>query len=104
MSSTELNPYPTLYEGWKHNRGFSWKANGENKPEVALLPVNSVIGIEAAEVLNGKSLWRLSYFNGCGSKERSWVWYQRTNLFRRIVTIFDFRDLDHERQLWISGG
>ena len=97
----ELNPYPTLYEDYKHSQMLFFDNNGEDKPEFALLSTNSVVGAEAAEVLYGMNLWRLSISDDCEFKPDV-VWHKRSKLFRRIVSSFDFSDLDLDRLRWIS--
>ena len=52
----ELNPYPTLYEDYKHSQMFFFDNNEKDKTEFALLSTNSVVGAEAAEVLCGMNL------------------------------------------------
>lgn len=78
--------------------------NAKCKPETALLRVNRCIGDEAAQVLYGKNVWRISY------KEDDPSWPNtrgpiRKNIYkylRNAVLRFDSRDVDHESIMAIS--
>ncbi|KAF6219643.1 hypothetical protein HO133_004112 [Letharia lupina] len=73
----------------------------EDKPCVALLGVNSAIRDEAACILFGENVWRLSprpYAQD--DKYRLWETYAR--YFRQVVTSFDARDIDETQLLDIS--
>lgn len=69
-------------------------------PTVALLVVNKTIEVEAAEILFGNNVWRITtekviqfpfhtYFNS--------LWARRANLFRKIAIVFDKNDFESKR-------
>ena len=70
----------------------------ENKPCVALLGVNSMIREEAARILFGKNVWRLSS-RTYTKDDRYRLWETFATYFRHIVTTFDTRDADETRVL-----
>lgn len=78
--------------------------NAKRKPETALLRVNRSIGDEAAQMLYGKNVWRISY----KEDDPSWpdlTGTRRKNIFRYMrnaVLSFDSRDVDHESIIAIS--
>ena len=65
----------------------------ELKPCVALLGVNSTIREEAATVLFGKNVWRLSSMSYV-QDDRYLLWKTFASYFRHIVVKFDARDVD----------
>ena len=70
----------------------------ENKPCVALLGVNSMIREEAARILFGQNVWRLSS-RTYTKDDRYRLWETFATYFRHIVTTFDTRDTDETRVL-----
>lgn len=77
----------------------------KEKPCVALLGVNATIRDEAASILFGKDVWRLSsrsYAQDADEKYRLWETYAK--YFRYVVTRFDARDIDEAHLLDISIG
>lgn len=72
-----------------------------NKPCVALLGVNSTIRDEAASILFGKNIWRLS--SGIPAQgDKYCLWETYATYFRHVVTRFDARDVDEAQLLDIS--
>ena len=97
-----ITPYPEHYPLEPDDLAFR-----SNLPTVAPLAVNKQIGAEAASTLYGKNIWRVtSTAPGILSSSKTWLnfgwsrhgsrtlWAQRANLFRRILVVFDQRDLD----------
>ncbi len=73
----------------------------EKAPCVALLGVNSTIRDEAASILFGKNVWRLSSMSYAqGDRYRLWETYAKH--FRHVVTRFEAQDIDWTRLLDIS--
>lgn len=75
----------------------------ENKPCVALLGVNSTIREEAAIILFGKNVWRLSIVTYV-QKDRCRLWQTYAQYFRHIVTRFDACYIDGAERLDIEMG
>ena len=73
----------------------------EKKPCIALLGVNSTIREEAAIILFGKNVWRLSSMPYV-QDERYRLWQTYATYFRHIVTAFDARDMDGAKLLDIE--
>ncbi len=78
----EIIPYPTYYEKEEIGRPLP------QKPDIALLQVNKQIRAEAADMLYGQHVWRLSY----NSTEDS-MWNSSTEFIRKVVVNFDAQDL-----------
>lgn len=86
--------------------------NAKRKPETALLRVNRSIGDEAAQMLYGKNVWRISYKEDDPSWPevfwpqvpvyRAWTKKNIIRYMRHIVLKFDSRDVDHESIIGIS--
>ncbi|KAL9136234.1 MAG: hypothetical protein Q9175_002562 [Cornicularia normoerica] len=73
----------------------------QNKPCFALLGVNSTIRDEAASILFGNNVWRLSSRSYAqDNKYRLWETY--AEYFRYVVTSFDARDVDEAWLLELS--
>ncbi len=89
----ELNPHPTDYEQYEMQRPLP------RKPDVALLKTNKQIHDEAAIVLYGKNIWRVSHQSNIAVKHQIW---RNVSLFRHVVVSFDFRDLHSSQLLEIS--
>ena len=70
----------------------------EQKPCVALLGVNSTVREEAATVLFGKNVWRLSSMSYV-QDDRYLLWKTYASYFRHIVARFDGRDIDETKLL-----
>ena len=77
----------------------SWQT--ELKPCVALLGVNSTIREEAAIVLFGKNVWRLSPMSYV-QDDRYLLWKTFASYFQHIVLRFDNRDMDDTKYLDIK--
>ena len=73
----------------------------ERAPCVALLGVNSTIRDEAASVLFGKNVWRLSSTSYV-QDDRYRLWETYAKYFRHVVTRFDAQDIDEIWRLYIS--
>ncbi len=73
----------------------------EKAPCVALLGVNSTIRDEAASILFGKNVWRLSSTSYV-QDDRYRLWETYAKHFRHVVTRFDAQDIDGTRLLDIS--
>lgn len=73
----------------------------ENRPCAALLGVNSTIRDEAASILFGKNVWRLSS-NKYVQEDRCRLWETYAKYFRHVITKFDARDIDETQLLDIS--
>ncbi len=89
-----LDPCPPYYEEKDPK-------NAKLKPNTDLLMVNRQVGTEAAQVLYGKNVWRLS----CQQDDPSWPdspyeaksWENNIIMYmRHIVVKSDSRDADHE--------
>lgn len=89
----ELNPHPTDYEQYAIQRPLP------RKPDVALLEINKQIRDEAAIVLYGKNIWRVSHQSNVLVQPEIW---RKVSLFRHVVVSFDFRDLHSSHLLEIS--
>lgn len=70
----------------------------ESKPCISLLGVNSMIREEAARILFGKNIWRLSS-RIYTKDDRYRLWETFAKYFRHIITTFDTRDTDETRVL-----
>ncbi len=86
----ELKPHPTDYERYEIQRPLP------RRPDIALLGTNKQINAEAATVLYGKNLWRVSHQSNIA--EQPEIWKKNVSLFRHVIVSFDFRDL-HQSQL-----
>ena len=73
------------------------------KPCVALLGVNSTIREEAATILFGKNVWRLSSMSYV-QDDRYLLWKTCASYFQHIVVRFDARDMDETKLLDIKMG
>lgn len=71
------------------------------KPCVALLGVSSTVREEAANILFGKNVWRLSSMS-CVQDDRYLLWKTFASYFQHIVVKFDFQDMDETKLLDIN--
>ena len=72
-----------------------------NRPCVALLGVNSTIRDEAASILFGKNVWRISS-KSYVQEDKAGLWETYAKYFRYVVTRFDACDVDEAQLLDIS--
>ena len=108
----EINPHPTWFERIEMeerdcvpakmmncgNIGIFRKPNmrySKQWPSVALLGVKRAIQREAATILFGKNVWRISDTQQCAGIN---IFDSYSSYFRHIVTSFDMRDV-HPQQL-----
>ena len=72
-----------------------------NRPCVTLLGVNSTIRDEAASILFGKNVWRLSSRSHM-QEDKAGLWETYAKYFRYVVTRFDVSDVDETKLLNLS--
>ena len=106
----EIIPYPYIdevdeirFKGWKPAKrcigsyGIERNSEGDLRPcggityatdwpSVALLGVSKGIQEEAANILFGMNVWRLSYVDHWGIGEKKTLWYRYQHHFRHITT------------------
>ncbi len=112
----EINPYPRYFERTEMESTYCYpakmmsfgdigtfrKANlrySKQWPSVALLGVNRAIQREAATILYGKNVWRISDTQLCAKFD---IFDNYSNYFRHIVTSFDMRDVHPQRLMGIT--
>ena len=93
--------HKNAFLGYSNSKGERWQT--ENKPCVALLGVNSTIRDEAANILFGKNVWRLSS-RVYVQDDRYHLWDTYAKYFRHIVAKFHVHDIDETKSLDISMG
>ena len=93
-----LDPWEP-FVGYPRVRRDYWQT--KLKPCVALLGVNSTVRDEAATVLFGKNLWRLSSMSYV-QDDRYLLWKTFASYFQHIVVDFDARDMDETKLLDIQ--
>ena len=86
----------TPFVGYPRVKRDCWQT--ERKPCVALLGVNSTVREEAATVLFGKNIWRLSSMSHVHD-DRYLLWKTFASYFHHIVARFDVRDSDETKLL-----
>ena len=106
ISKGSLLQRTTVNEGGRHAfLGYPYVKRGafqtKHQPCVALLGVNSMIRDEAASILFGKNVWRLSS-RSYGHDDSYCLWTTYASYFRHIVTKFDYRNFDEVQLLDIT--
>lgn len=114
----EINPHPTDYERIeiKFKGGVPAKMMSDHIlnpslkspvkysrqwPSVALLGVNKAIQDEAATILFGKNVWRLSGL-ALESRSMSDLWENYRKYFLHVTTSFDMRDITPPQLMYIT--
>ena len=90
---------PQPFVGYPRVKRQCWQT--DLKPCVALLGVNSTVREEAATILFGKNVWRLSSVSYV-QDDRYLLWKTFASYFQHIVVRFDARDLDETKLLDIG--
>ena len=90
-----------VFLGYPNGKGE--RLQTEHKPFVALLGVNSTIRDEAANILFGKNVWRLSS-RVYVQDDRYHLWDTYAKYFRHVVAGFHAQDIDETKSLDISMG
>ena len=96
VQNQTLIPYKEHYPLSKADLAFR-----KDLPTVALLQVCKKIETEAAAVLYGQNVWRITSKSCPGvissaGKTRSSIWERRASMFRNVVIVFDQQDVDRD--------